>query len=85
MAITWWFSASSFIIWATFDAVSPEMPVSISSKMMVGRNMESLMMDLRQSMMRDISPPDAILVMSAGSTPALAENRKAAVSLPFSR
>ena len=85
MAMTWCFCDSCCIICPTLDAVSPEMPVSISSKIIVGRYMESVMMDLRQSMMRDISPPDAILDMSAGAMPALAEKRKVTKSEPVSR
>ena len=58
------------------------MPVSISSKMTVGSSVESVMMDLRASIMRDISPPEATLLRSAGSTPLLALKRMLIRSMP---
>ena len=44
----------------------------------------AIIIDLRANMSRDISPPDAILLTSAGATPLFAENRNIAWSMPLS-
>ena len=64
-------------------AISPDTPVSISSKIKVGSWDFSATMDLITSMMRDSSPPEATLFNGAKSMPLLAENNRAASSTPL--
>ncbi|MBK7666140.1 MAG: hypothetical protein IPJ32_01640 [Sphingobacteriaceae bacterium] len=55
------------------SATSPLTPVSISSKIIVGKAFLLAMIDFILSIKRDSSPPEAILCNSLKSPPLLAE------------
>src|SRR6056297_1873467 len=63
-------------------AISPETPESISSKITGGSDLEIRSKFLIASISRDISPPEAILEISAGGASVLALKRKATESFP---
>ena len=63
------------------SATLPLTPVSISSNIRVGIPANLAITDLRLSIMRDNSPPDATFDSSSGAPP-LAAKRKATPSLP---
>ena len=64
------------MIFPILSAISPETPVSISSKIIVGKLEAVAISDFRQSITRDISPPEAICATALGETFLLAEKRK---------
>ncbi|MNL70255.1 hypothetical protein D3C87_1952290 [compost metagenome] len=66
MQITCMFFSSSPITSPTRKAVSPEIPVSISSNMRVGNEVCLAMMDFMASIKRESSPPEATLATGAG-------------------
>jgi len=64
-----------------FGGLAP-MPASTSSKTSVFLRLIHARTVLNASMIRDNSPPDAILSSGRGSSPALADNRNSARSIP---
>ena len=64
------------------SAISPEVPVSISSKITVGRAVAPAIIDFRQSIKREISPPDATWATGINGLFLLAEKRKLTESFP---
>ena len=74
-----------FIIIAILSAMLPETPVSISSKMRVGRSVAPAIRDFRESITLAISPPEAICESSCNLPPLLALNKKLISSVPFTR
>ena len=64
------------------SAISPLTPVSISSKMMVGKVLAAAMSDLMESMRRLISPPEATSPAGLSGWFLLAENMKLMSSRP---
>ncbi len=67
----------------TMLAVSPLIPLSISSKIMVGMPSYSPMIFFRASMILDISPPDAILDRGFMVSPTLVLMRNPTLSMPL--
>ena len=67
------------------SATDPETPVSISSKITVGSCPERATSDLRLSISRDISPPEATFSTGWSGIRRLAVNRKRIVSAPSGR
>src|SRR5574344_294306 len=63
------------------SATLPDTPVSISSKIIVGMLVYLAIIALRQSIIRDISPPEAHLATSTGLEP-VAEKTNNTASLP---
>ena len=57
------------------SAISPDTPVSISSKIIVGRAAASAANDFMVSIKRDISPPEAISATDSIGLFLLAEKR----------
>jgi len=82
MAITCIFPAALCNTSPTLPAISPEIPLSISSKIIVGRSFRSEMSDFSASITLESSPPEATLLRSAGSCPRLAENLNTRLSIP---
>ena len=72
-----------FIIFTILIAISPETPVSISSKISVGNAILSAIKYLIAKMSRDNSPPEATFLSDCGATPLLAENRMEHLLIPF--
>ena len=64
------------------SATLPLTPVSISSKIRVGIPRNLAIMALMESIILEISPPEATLDNSSGALP-LAEKRKRTLSAPF--
>ena len=64
-------------------AISPETPVSISSKIKVGNALFSANKCLIESINRLISPPEAICLNGLGAKPLFAEKRSWILSEPF--
>ena len=73
----------SHIIEPILSAALPDTPVSISSNIMAGIDMNLAIIAFRDSIIRDISPPEAHFGTSEGVFP-VDENRKATESLPVS-
>ena len=69
---------------AEFSTLFPETPLSTSSKMTVGKPSWEAMTVLIASMMRDISPPDALFAMGTKGSPTLTAAIKTTSSVPFS-
>ena len=65
-------------------AIAPLTPVSISSKMMVGSPLEDAINDLIHSMIRLISPPDAISLTGRRLWLRFAAKRNCTLSRPVS-
>ena len=63
-------------------AMSPDTPVSISSKMIDGSCMWAAMIDLMVSISREISPPDAVACTGMGCWFLLKAKRNCMVSMP---
>ncbi|MNL00226.1 hypothetical protein D3C87_1206520 [compost metagenome] len=64
-------------------AISPETPVSISSKIKVGNFEYCAKIAFTASIIRDISPPEATFFNNPKSVPLLAENKNCNSSFPF--
>ena len=75
--------ANSSITSPTRKAVSPEIPVSISSKINVGSEVCLASRPLTASISLDNSPPEATLPTGAGGCPAFAVNNKSTSFIPF--
>ena len=75
--------AISCMMSAMRSAISPDTPVSISSKTMVGSFTAPAIMAFTESMTRAISPPDATDEMFCRVPFLLAENRNVTVSMPW--
>ena len=84
MAMTWLDKEISWIFSATAWAASPEMPVSISSKMTVETLLALMKMALKANMMRLASPPEMTLERLLSPSPILVSMRKSTSSRPFS-
>ena len=74
-----------FMISPILWAISPETPVSISSKMIVGKAILVASRCLIASIIRESSPPEAVFLSNPKLPPLLAEKRKERLSLPFAR
>ena len=66
----------------TISATPPPTPLSTSSNTMVGMALPSLAMTWIERLMRDNSPPDAILASDCGAWPGLALIRNSMLSMP---
>ena len=82
MQSTWQCFAISPIITAMRSAIVPDTPVSISSKIIVGRFLWRAISPFRASITRAISPPEAISLTGCIGTFLLAEKRNTGVSMP---
>ena len=84
MHITWWFLLILAIFSATFIAVWPLIPVSISSKINVSISSSVARIDLIASIILDNSPPDATFTNGLTDSPGLVEIINSTLSNPFS-
>ena len=85
MVITCIFTPISCIIFAILLETSPETPVSISSKIIVGNCIFSDNIFLIESIILDNSPPEATFFNSPKLPPLLAANKNDKLSFPFDK
>ena len=64
------------------SAISPDTPVSTSSKIIVGKAVNPAIIALMQSINREISPPEAVWATGCNSALLLAENINRISSIP---
>ena len=76
-------SATFFSLVPTFSAMRPPIPVSTSSNIITGIVSCLFRIDFKASMMRESSPPDAILARGRSSSPGLGENKNSRVPNPM--
>ena len=80
IAITCLFVDKSSIFSPTIWAVLPEIPVSISSNIMVSTSSKSAKISLKASIILEISPPDAVFVKDFNFSPLLVLIKKSTSS-----